>query len=383
MIIKVGNNEFWNTRHEPSLGADGMGLDGCDARYNICISARNIGKSYAGKQLAIDNFLERGEEFALIRSFADDLKTSFTDNYWADMYSYFYPRAHEMWPEYKSFGIVAWRGAWHVKGYTEDEKYEDLGVIGRWFALNTAGRYKSQSYPNTSMAIMEEFIPEPGTSLLNDMTSKLMSVLSTIFRGRKDFKVYLWANAIDPNNTIFEEWQIDPKSLKQGEIKVFDYYDEKGNITNRVAVDWPRELLKEEESYGWQNFGRSQEVMLQKGTWQSKNYRQLSESIFDQKKPELSLVLDYKFIHLYLYAFRNKDGTYDLGVFKKRMTNKVEYVTLYDGQTNVKRRMFNIKSRFGIVTNLKNFIYHLYLNDLCFYEDNLAGIDFERVLEVL
>lgn len=381
MIIKVGNNEYWNTKHDPNRGADGLGLDGCDARWNICISARNIGKSYCGKTLAIDNFIEQGKEFALVRSFADDLKSTFVENYWSDMYEYFYSKAHKRWPDFKSFGIVPYRGAWNVKGFYESGDSEPLGTIGRWFALNTSGRYKSQTYPDINMLIMEEFIPEPGTTILPNMTEKLLSICSTIFRSRTDWKAYLWANAIDPNNTIFEEWGIDPNQLKQGEIKVFDYRNEKGIVDNRVAVDWVRELEQDEESFGWQNFNRVQSVMLHKGSWQTKSYRLVEEDTFDRKKPQLSIVLDYNFIHLYLYAFENKDGTYNLVACSKRMTNAVEYIILNQSQTNVKRKILNLNSNFKGAKKLKEFIYTLYLNDLVYFDDNLTGVNFERVLD--
>lgn len=121
--------------------------------------------------------------------------------------------------------------------------------------------------------------------------------------------------------------------------------------------------------------------MLHKGSWQTKSYRLVEEDTFDRKKPQLSIVLDYNFIHLYLYAFENKDGTYNLVACSKRMTNAVEYIILNQSQTNVKRKILNLNSNFKGAKKLKEFIYTLYLNDLVYFDDNLTGVNFERVLD--
>ena len=93
MILKVGNNEYWNTRSDPNNPtADGQGIDAAGAEWNICISARSIGKSYAGKMNAIDNFIASGKGVAIIKRYQDDIKTDFMTSYWSDMYDYFYEK---------------------------------------------------------------------------------------------------------------------------------------------------------------------------------------------------------------------------------------------------------------------------------------------------
>ena len=176
--------------------------------------------------------------------------------------------------------------------------------------------------------------------------------------------------------------KIDPNTLKQGEIKVFEYHNgNDGSIKNKVAIEWVRPLNQTAESQAWMMFNRPTEQMMYKGTWQTKNFRQFDEELFDRKKPALSLVLDYKFIHLYGYVFDNEDS-YTMLIAKVRKTNKVEYLTLHEGQTNVRRRMFNLRSQLAGIKRLKAFLYELYNNDLIYYENDLCGVDFERILDM-
>lgn len=380
MIIKVGNNEYWNTRSDPNNPtADGQGIDAAGAEWNICISARSIGKSYAGKMNAIDNFIASGKGVAIIKRYQDDIKTDFMTSYWSDMYDYFYEKAHVIWRDFETFGIIPWRGDWNVYGFKDNEKTL-LGCLGHAFAINLSGRYKSQTYPDINLVIVEEFIPEDHKVLPNEF-DKLLSIISTIRRQKENFKIYLWANALDPNCDFFHEMKIDPNVLKQGEIKVFEYHNgDNGELKNKVAVEWVRPLNQSPESQAWMMFNRPTEQMMYRGTWQTQSYRKFEEEVFDRTKPDLSLVIDYKFIHLYCYVFQSDDNYYMI-VSKTRKTNKVIYLTLHEGQTNLRRKMFNLRSGLEGVRRLKAFLAELYNNDLIYYENDLCGVDFERVYE--
>ena len=73
-------------------------------------------------------------------------------------------------------------------------------------ALSASTHYKSTQYPFVKNMIFEEFVTD-GLYLQNEC-NLLMQLVSTVFRNRKDGKVFLIGNTISRVCPYFYEWEL-------------------------------------------------------------------------------------------------------------------------------------------------------------------------------
>ena len=166
-------NEYW-------LKDD---LDNTGANYRIAYSQRGPGKSYQIKCQAIDNWLDGGKQFGLIRRLDKNLSIDKVSEYWDDMTEYFYEKASLVFPAYDQFFISPKSGKWTVYGLvTASGRKDKLGVIGYYFSCSCADNYKSSgSYPDIVFDVYEEFMSNTHQYLPNEFDA-LMSIISTTKR---------------------------------------------------------------------------------------------------------------------------------------------------------------------------------------------------------
>lgn len=169
---------------------------------NVIVGNRGGGKTYGTKELAIDNFLKKGEQFGYIRRYRDDLKDSMP-NYFNDIRDK-YPN-HELRVEGNKFYI-------RIKPEEDGVKWTDNDIAGYGFTLSTASNKKSISYPNISLLIFDEFLLDKGNQhYLPDEPTKLLNLYETIARpGTSHPRVILFmlANAISITNPYFLYWDL-------------------------------------------------------------------------------------------------------------------------------------------------------------------------------
>lgn len=359
-------------------------LDNTNANYRIAFSERGPGKSYQIKKQAIDNWLENGKQFAMVRRLETEIKVQMVRDYWSDMMDYFIEKAKLRFPDYEYFTIDPRSGQWTIYGYpdiTNGTNKDNLGVIGHYFALNISARYKSVAYPDITMLVLEEFMAPPGSRYLPDEFNLLTNLISTIKRHRTDFVVYLLGNTVDRDNPLLKAMNINIDEITQGEIKKYTYYGGvSGNNTNTVAVEYVRHVETPEESESFFVFNRPQEDMIIKGDWQTKQYKNMTIPEFYQKKPKLGVVLDNGFQHLYMYFFQ-EDQHLRAFVSKSRCSNRCQYITISNDTTNLNYRRYNINSNLPGYQNIIRLINLVYCNESIWYENNICGCDFENIYQ--
>lgn len=371
-IIKGEEQEFWLKDN----------LDATGANYRMAFSQRGPGKSYQTKCEAIDRWLETGKQFGLIRRLDNQLTIDKVSEYWTDMTDYFNEKAHAVFPNFENFVIVPRTGKWTVYGMEEGtSKKEPLGVIGYYFAVNCAERYKSVSYPDIDFVIFEEFMSESHSYLVGEF-DKLMSIISTIKRRRTDFVIYMLGNTVDMNCPVLHDMGINVREMAQGDIKLFTYYGGKnGETKNTVAVEYIRPVEQSEDSESFFIFNRQQENMIINGAWQTGDYPLFSkEEFYTDVRPKLSVVIDYKDIKLYCYFDKGKDGFPTAYISNERLGNRFKYIFL-TSKTYINRNQFSYNSDLPIVKNIKKLLYFCISNNSILYLSNYTGNDLDSLIK--
>lgn len=161
-----------------------------NALFNVVLSSRGGGKTFAFTKHMIDLFKKKGKQSAYIRRNKvemDDVKPTF------------FSAIKELYPE----------DEFEVKG--------DIGFINgkpaiHFIALSTSSNKKSKAYPEVDFALFDEYIITNNgykRYLKNEMTL-LFDICETIFRCRDNWRVVFLSNSVSYVCPLFSEFDIEP-----------------------------------------------------------------------------------------------------------------------------------------------------------------------------
>ena len=309
-------------------------IDRTGANYRIIIGERSNGKTYGFKKKAIDNFLNKGEQFAYLRRNVEEIKLKRVSNYFEDLGEYIKKQCQKKWPEAFTFAIIAKQGEFKLYSYDEMENSKYLGTVGYYFALNQTRYDKSNSYPDVTMICFEEFLVK-GTEEIRDEFTLFLNFVSTIKRKRTNMIVYLLGNTVNRNSQILQSMGINVRQLKQGSIRCYEYFGE-DNVKNTVAVEYCRHYEQSRESEAFFTFGNQKEMMITKGTWETESYPLFTEAEFWAQRWKRAFIFDSPSIRIFIYLSKNNV----LYVTEERMINHLEYLTFTTEGTNLGRSTF-------------------------------------------
>lgn len=157
---------------------------------NISIGARGLGKSYAAKRLAINNFLKHKKQFIYVRRYKNEFDN--IKNYFSDI--------EDRYPDHQ-FDVGS--GCFYIDGE----------VAGYYIALSTSQKQKSSSFPEVSLIIFDEFIVDKGrVSYIKGEVEVFLDLIETVARTRDDVRVVMISNAISSINPYFLYFNIYPHS---------------------------------------------------------------------------------------------------------------------------------------------------------------------------
>lgn len=160
---------------------------------NFIIGARGIGKSFGMKVHPIRRFIKHGEQFIYLRRYKDEIKK--VRNYFNDVAKAF--------PEHK----------FQVKGR---EFYIDGKLAGWAIPLSSWQSEKSNTYPNVSTIIYDEFIREKDNSgYIPNEVPALLNLMDTVFRDRENVRCVCLSNAVSVVNPYFLYFGIVPDIKKR------------------------------------------------------------------------------------------------------------------------------------------------------------------------
>lgn len=334
-----------------------------NAHYNVVFGERSNGKTYAGLKYGLTQYYKKGEQFAIVRRWRDDLigkrgSTMFdsllsnneiekiTKGEWTDVYYY----------------SARW---WLCKYNEKQERIVDKKPFAYGFAISTMEHDKSSSYPDIRTVIFDEFLTRGGY-LPNEFVL-FMNVLSTIIRQRDDVKIFMFGNTVNQYSPYFAEMGLtNVKNMKQGDIDVYEY----GNTGLRVAVEYSDSPSKNKKSDIYFAFDNPKLNMITNGAWEIDLYPHCPCKI-----------LPKNIIFTYFIIFDNdilqcevisKDGTSFTYIHRKTGDIKNPNTDLvYSSQTKMGynwRRKINHP-----IDELDQKLYWYFRADKVFYQDNEVG----------
>lgn len=336
------------------------------AQYRILLGERSNGKSYAVKEHCLLKAYEKGNEFALLRRYKQDVRESDIEAYFADMPIYSITSG-----EYDIISV--YRGSIYFAKIAEDGKIVRGKKCGHIFYLSGNERFKSQAFPYITDIIFEEFVTNK--MYLPNEPSELQHFISTIAR-RRLITVWLIGNTISRVCPYYVEWGL--KNIpyqQQGTIDVYEFatnqIDDNGKqIIVKIAVENCANSGNNSKMF----FGKTGE-QITSGQWETKEqphllrdyseYEMLYELLFNE--------MNFNFV---IQLLINKDG----GI--------VTYIYPFTKKRNIKRVVTSVFSDSPFVTKyLREDIYAermikecLIQGKVCF-SDNLTGCDFIQILE--
>lgn len=180
---------------------------------NVIVGNRGGGKSYGFKEIAIDDFIKKKEQFGYIRRYKDDLKEPMVQ---------FFKDIEHKYPEYEfrtdsKYFYIRLRPADPKQKWTEDD------IAGFGFVLSTASIRKSISYPRVTKLGFDEFLIDKGNQrYLTNEPNKLMDLYETVARpgtGHPRVVLFMMANAITITNPYFLFWDLKMPNRMDGNGK--------------------------------------------------------------------------------------------------------------------------------------------------------------------
>lgn len=172
--------------------------------FNFIMGGRGIGKSYSFKKLAIDNFLDKGEQFVYVRRYDIDIRETVKDFFSTDLTQLY--EGHEF--VYKKYMF-----------------YIDGMVAGYAIPVNNFLRAKSVSREKITLIIYDEFLSEIGKYIGGyekpyTEPELCLNFYQSIARGykqpiRENVRFCFLANNVSVNNPYFMYFNID-KEINRG-----------------------------------------------------------------------------------------------------------------------------------------------------------------------
>lgn len=172
-----------------------------DAKYYVFFGERSNGKTFSALDLALENYGKRGEQFAYIRRFGEDIKKGEMQQLFAGL-NREGRISHWTKNEWENidFGIGKFFPCRrNDKGLLEKAQEP----IGHAFNLSSMEHYKSLEYPKISLIIFDEFITR--TAYLPNEWVLFQNMLSTIIRLRNDVKIVMLGNTVNRYSIYFNE----------------------------------------------------------------------------------------------------------------------------------------------------------------------------------
>lgn len=195
------------------------------ATYNFIVGGRGTHKTTDFNIFAVDDFIENGNQFILLRRKTSSLVnenwfTPFAKKYIEEQYNkrvVYSTRLldNDNKKNVKYFGYF----------YLQDLETEKLDLIGGNCFLSCEQNYKSNENDllvNADKLVFEEFIANTQFAYLENEIDKLLSLISTFFRNR-NCTVYLIGNTLkgQENNPYFSYFSIDDIELKKNKAYAF------------------------------------------------------------------------------------------------------------------------------------------------------------------
>lgn len=243
-----------------------------EAYYYMVFGERSNGKTYSALNYALKNYFKKGEQFAYLRRFGEDVrKKNLSPLFDAHI-------ENKVISDLSGgeFDLVNYTGGQFV-AYRYDEKagkvVADQKPMGYSFDLNAMEHHKSVSFPGVTTIIFDEFLSRQGY-LTNEFVL-FMNTLSTIIRARTNVKIFMIGNTVNRYCPYFQEMGLEHiKDQKPGTVDLYTY----SSTGLTIAVEYCDPMSKRggKPSDVYFAFDNPQLKMITSGAWEIAIYPHLN-----------------------------------------------------------------------------------------------------------
>lgn len=241
-----------------------------DAYYYLVIGERSNGKTFSALTMALRNYFEKGEHFAYIRRFGEDIRKKQLTNLFSGHVEQglIESLSHGEWSSVDYTGNKFRFARTNEKGTVEySEEY-----FGFAFDLNSMEHYKSISFPKITTVIFDEFLSRQ--SYLPNEFLLFTNSLSTIIRLRTNVKIFMLGNTVNKYCPYFAEMGLSHiKDQKQGTVDVYKYADTGLQVVVEYCASSSKVGGKRSDVYF--AFDNPQLQMITSGAWEIAIYPHL------------------------------------------------------------------------------------------------------------
>lgn len=375
------------------------------ADYNIILSGRSIGKSYAtefekpfdyedkeGNKTTFMGALRESWEtksmtLAYVKRLSEDIKGQSCAEAFFDKIA----GIEEMTNGECNF--VDQRGGFlYLSNVDETGKITHVLKFAKCFAVSECERYKSRQYPSITTILYEEFVTKG--RYLPDEPTLFQSLVSTIARDRK-INVFMIANTINQVCPYFSDWQLT--HIPKQEIGTIDTYKIKGTDMSgaekvaTVCVEYAKsndDTNKKRKSLSQVFIGKAQKSITG-GAWETETFPHLY-NIEWKKDEDGNNIYDYELLRRYIYTHEVHSFVMDLcinningGMFVYVYPAKPykNYIDVKQFKKIIDVSNYNIANRIDKNKRLEVKLANLINNERVCFSDNLTGQNFYNCLK--
>ena len=240
------------------------------AYYYMVIGERSNGKTYSSLDYCLENYFKKGEQFAYIRRFSEDIKPKNL----SDLFSAHIKNGRIGKLSGGKFNAVNYTSGKFKPEFNtlENDTVSSNEIIGYAFDLNSMEHHKSLSYPNITTIVFDEFLSRQG--YLPNEFILFTNTLSTIIRHRKNVKIIMLGNTVNRFCPYFSEMGLTHiKEQKQGSVDCYHYSDSGLQVIVEYCESSSGKGGKESDVYF--AFDNPQLQMITSGAWEIAIYPHL------------------------------------------------------------------------------------------------------------
>lgn len=334
------------------------------ADYNIIFGERSNGKTYATLSYGIKRYVEKGEQFAYIRRWREDLKGKRAENLFANHVANGFIEEVTK-GEFNSVFYIS--GKWYLAKYDKEKKkyVPQTTPFAYGFCLSEQEHEKSSSYPNITTIVFDEFLTR--RYYLPDEFMLFMNLLSTIIRQRDNVRVFMLGNTINKFCPYFTDMGLKQvTNMEQGTIDIYRF----GQHGAVVAVEYCSTIVKQKASNKYFCFDNQNLEMITGGKWELAVYPHLPTKY----KPNEILFTYYILYNDYILQGNIiQHGSENFTYIHVKTTpikdtdNSLIYSLTMCGKPNYKRKLISN------ATYIEQQVTRYFATDKVFYQNNEVG----------
>ena len=200
------------------------------ANYNLVFGEKSNGKSYQVKHRAINNYLNTGNRFILMRRWVEDMTNLWVEKYFSDV-------DVEKLTDGRYNIIICYRKEIYFATVNEEGKTIKGEIMGYAVPLRAEQHFSSGSFLDVNMIVYEEFMERGGIYIAHE-PDRLMAFYNTVDRKQGRTELWLVGNTVTRVNPYLRDWGLQNiiRNIKQGQIMTKVIHNEENDVT--IAVEF-------------------------------------------------------------------------------------------------------------------------------------------------